>query len=176
MPQRHTSEEKQVQAYNRMMERIHDLRAGAARHGAPISLQYALAQAKETAVKLGELTQQEADLIARYLRQDLEDAGHYLAHTGRELRDWLYVDAKLIEVKLLEMFAQAADQTRLELMQLQERARHAAERHAGEITGIGTLHCAACGQLLHFHTTGHIPPCPKCRGTIFTRAPSTRPT
>ncbi|MDH5595020.1 MAG: zinc ribbon-containing protein, partial [Gammaproteobacteria bacterium] len=43
------------------------------------------------------------------------------------------------------------------------------EWHTGEVVGVGTLRCKACGELLHFHATGHIPPCPKCQKTVFNR-------
>ncbi|MCK5669240.1 MAG: hypothetical protein KAI15_09155, partial [Gammaproteobacteria bacterium] len=39
----------------------------------------------------------------------------------------------------------------------------------GEIAGFGTLVCDECGEKLHFHKSGHIPPCPKCHKTSFHR-------
>jgi Zn finger protein HypA/HybF involved in hydrogenase expression len=44
-----------------------------------------------------------------------------------------------------------------------------AEYHSGEIIGLGTLACDKCGEKLHFHNPGRIPPCPKCHGTHFHR-------
>lgn len=158
--------EKHLHAYNRMMEQVKTL----ADHLGYQNLKHAIQLAKDKAVDAGELTREEAEKIGDYLVRDLEDAGHYLADNGGELKDWLRFDLELIEERLLEMFALAADKTKLELMQLAERARRAGEYHTGNITSIGTLECTSCGELLHFHATSHIPPCPKCHGSIFRRA------
>ena len=161
--------EKLLHAYNRMMERVTALLDKAEEATAPL-LKSSIDKAKDTAVELGELTRDEAELIGAYLRRDLEDAGDYLAETGDELKHWFHFDMALIEDRLLEMFSAAADQTKLALLQLARRAQRAAEYHSGEITTVGTLRCKACGELLHFHATGHIPPCPKCHGSVFERA------
>ena len=60
-----------------------------------------------------------------------------------------------------------AETTRSRLDELAERARKVGEWHTGEITGVGILECKGCGEKLHFKTAGHIPPCPKCQGTVF---------
>lgn len=166
-PQPHSPDEKHVNAYNRMMERVKTT----ADHLGYQNLKHAIQLAKDRAVELGELTREEAEQIGDYLVRDVEDAGQYLADSGGELKDWLRFDLQLIEERLLDMFALAADKTRLELIQLAENARHAGEYHSGHITSIGTLQCVDCGELLHFHATSHIPPCPKCHGSVFTRPP-----
>ena len=160
-----TRNENHLHAYNRMMEQIKTL----ADHLGYQNLKHAIQLAKDKAVDLGELTSEEAEQIGDYLMRDLEDAGQYLADSNGEIKDWLRFDLKLIEARMLEMFALAADKTKLELMQLAERARHAGEYHTGNITSIGTLQCVACGELLHFHATSHIPPCPKCHASVFRR-------
>ncbi|MEJ2564396.1 MAG: zinc ribbon-containing protein [Gammaproteobacteria bacterium] len=159
---------KLVHAYNRMMERVKD----ALKHSDKntlAALQYNIDLAKEKAVELGELSREEAERIGDYLRRDLEDAGEYLADTGSELSSWLHFDVELVEDRLWEAFTAAADQTKLAYLELAQRAQRASEFHTGEVTTVGTLRCSSCGELLHFHGTGHIPPCPKCHSTRFTR-------
>ena len=82
---------RQVQAYQRMMERvkarIEELEQ-AEKAAFPI-LSASIEHAAEKAVELGEITREEAQLIGSYLRRDLEDAGQYLTTTGRDLRAWL---------------------------------------------------------------------------------------
>ena len=39
----------------------------------------------------------------------------------------------------------------------------------GEIAGAGTLECKECGQILRYEKPTRIPPCPKCRNTLFRR-------
>jgi len=161
--------EKLAHAYNQMMERVKDtLRE--TEHNTLAALQHSIDLAKEKAVELGELSREEAVRLGDYLRRDLEDAGEYLADSGAELGSWLHFDVELVEDRLWEAFTAAADQTKLAYLDLAQRAQRASEYHTGELTTVGSLRCSACGELLHFHGTGHIPPCPKCHNTRFTRS------
>ncbi len=157
--------DKFVQAYNRMLER---LRAAwhKAEEGAVPTLRENLDRAQEKASELGELSREEAARIADYLQRDLEDAGDYLAESGRQLGDWLSLDLEYAESRLAELFAAVVDQSRVELGQWDRRIH---ERHTGEVTGIGILECQNCGEELHFEHTGQIPACPKCGGTVFNK-------
>ncbi len=157
-----------IAAYNRMMERVRAMIDEASKKALP-TLQHRVDAAKAKAVELGELTREEAEKIGTYLKRDIEDAAEYLSGPSQEFADWLRFDIQLIEERLLEMFLTVADQTKVELMELEHEARRADAWHTGEIAGIGTLQCFDCGELLHFHATGHIPPCPVCRGTAFRR-------
>ncbi|MFQ5486897.1 MAG: zinc ribbon-containing protein [Gammaproteobacteria bacterium] len=170
MTQQDTSrEEKLIHGYNRMMERVKAAMEQVGEKTAP-RLREAIEQAKEKAVELEELTKEEAERIGEYLRRDIESAADYLASEKvQELKDWLRIDAQLIEQQLLDMFLSVADQTKLDMLQFQEQLEEASEYRTGEITGPGTLACLDCGEILHFHKTSHIPPCPKCHGTVFTR-------
>ncbi len=141
--------DRMVIAYENMLERVDEL--------------------LEKAVELNEPTREEAEKIASYVERDLHDAAGFLHKTGEEFRDWFRFDMELIENRLLDMFAKVADKTSLELGRFAEQARDASLYHTGEITGPGTLVCSECGKEMHFHKTGHIPPCAGCRGTRFAR-------
>lgn len=160
--------ERREQAYNHMVERVRHALTEAEERTAP-TLQRAVDYAKRQAVELGELTRNEAEWIGDYVRRDLHDAGEYLSREGADLRQWLRFDLELIERQLLEMFSQAADQTRLEWLRLQQELERGERYHTGEITGPGSLQCVACGEVVAFHHTGHIPPCPRCHGTEYVR-------
>jgi len=158
-----------VAAYEKMLERVHEALERAEQDTIP-SLKRSIEQAREKAVELGELSREEAERVAGYVERDMKDAAGFLGETHQELADWLKFDLRMIESRLLEMFANVADRTRVELSALAEQARQAAFYHTGEVTGPGTLVCRACGKAMHFHKTGHIPPCPKCHATKFRRA------
>jgi hypothetical protein len=162
-------QEKLVAAYDRMMERLHHAIEQAESKTRP-SLEKNLANAKDKAIELGELTREEADRVAAYLKRDLDDAADYLVETRAEFSDWLKFESSLLESKAGEWFAQVADQTRLEWDNLKRQARESEFYHSGEVTGPGSLSCTACGQTLNFKMTGHIPPCPKCHQTRFPRS------
>ncbi len=125
-------------------------------------------KAKEKLSELGEYSEEELDKVAEYLKRDLRDAAAYIAETGEDLKSWLGFDLKLVGERLWELFSQAADQTTVELALLREQAE-LAPYHTGEIAGPGVLVCDNCGEELHFHKPGRIPPCPKCGGTSFHR-------
>ncbi|ALP52032.1 hypothetical protein Tel_02130 [Candidatus Tenderia electrophaga] len=165
--------EKQVHAYNQMMRRVKKTLGKAEKAAAP-RLRQAIENAEERAVELGELSREEAVQIGDYLRRDLQDAGEYLAgDEAQEFKDWLRIDLNLIENQLFDMFLSVADQAKLDMLDFQEQLAEATEYRTGEITGPGLLACMDCGEELHFHAAGHIPPCPKCRGTYFTRPAET---
>jgi len=162
--------DKLVQAYNQMLERARHIIDGAENKALP-TLRSSIDKARETAVELEELSHEEAEKIAYYLKRDMQDAGKYLAESSEELGGWLRFDLDRIEERLLEIFSRVADQTRIEWVELQQELEQDPPYHSGEITGPGTLYCASCNEALHFHHTARIPPCPKCRNGSFLRWP-----
>jgi predicted RNA-binding Zn-ribbon protein involved in translation (DUF1610 family) len=160
------TKDKLVQAYDTMLSRLKEVWHDIEEKALP-TLKEGLDVAKQKASELGELSREEADKVAEYVRRDLNEAGEFLSENGRQLKDWLSFDLEYAESRLAEMFAGLADTTRIELEKIAERARKVGEWHTGEITTIGILRCVECGELLHFDKTGHIPPCPKCHGTVF---------
>jgi len=123
---------------------------------------------RDDVVALNKFSDDEIVKLEGYLKRDLIDAARYLDHTGKELKDWLGFDLALIKHELWERFSAAADQTTVALDHLKLQAEIVGYR-TGEITGLGRLVCDQCGEKLHFHKPGHIPPCPKCNTTHFHR-------
>lgn len=170
MPQNHNQKDNSlVDAYNQMMARIKDAIENAEASAAP-TLQKAIDHAKQQAIHLGEITLEEAEEIGNYIKRDINDAAEYLMETSHEFSEWLMLDIDIIEQKVLELFLSVADKTRVELAQLAQPSCQISQYYTGEITGPGSLVCEACGETIHFTTTDHIPPCPKCKNTCFKRA------
>jgi phosphoserine phosphatase len=132
------------------------------------ALHHLIDELAEKSSDVTELAGEETVKIGKYLKRDLIDAATYLQKTGKAMKDWFGFDLALIEDRLRDGFSQAADQTTVELLKLKQEAQ-AAGYHTGEISGPGTLICDQCGENLHFHKAGHIPPCPKCQGTRYHR-------
>lgn len=164
-----TFNDRMIAAYDFMLTTLHRVVEGARGRGGPV-IDKGLEEAREAASELGELSREEVEEVSDYLRRDIESAGSWLGEHGEELKDWLKFDLALVEDQLLTAFSEVADRTTLELKELEIRAAMRGEWHTGEYTTIGTLTCTGCGEELHFHRTGHIPPCPKCKGTRFTRS------
>ena len=108
-----------IESYNQMMRRVKDTIDNAEAHTMP-TLQKALEQAQQQAIHLGEVTLEEADEVARYIRHDINDAAEYLMESSHEFSDWLLLDIEIIEQKVLELFLSVADKTRLELQQFSQ--------------------------------------------------------
>ena len=157
-----------VSADEAMLERVHEAADDAEKKTVPW-LREALADARDKAVELEELTREEAEKVSRYVERDLHDAASFIAESGQEFREWLSFDWKLMQNRMLDMFAGMADQTSDALKGFADQAREASLYHTGEITAPGVLRCTSCGEDLHFKRTGRIPPCPKCSATRFQR-------
>lgn len=157
-----------VQAYDRMLQRAEQaLGSATARSGS--ALIDALQTARDEAAKLGELTREEAERVHHFISRDLYAAGRHLAEEEREVADWLRLGLLVAEQDVLGRFARLAETAKLEFRHLEKAKQRYDEWHTGEATTIGTLCCRACGELIHFQRTGRVPPCPKCRGTMYTR-------
>lgn len=169
MPNSHELNEKLVQGYKRLLESSKEILDVTKKEAKPAVLD-AIEKGKEKAAELAELTAEEIDKVSDFVVRDLHDAAEYIAVGERELGDWLRIDALLIEDKFLEAFSNMVDHTGMALKEIAENAKRASEWHTGEITSAGTLVCSKCGEVLHFHNAGHIPPCPKCHATVFSRS------
>lgn len=158
-----------IRAYNNMLLRVKDSMHELRVKQAP-KLQEHLTQAKQKAVELGELTEHEAEKIADYLKRDIEGAAQFMSTANKRFQDWLVLDWQTVEAKLFDMCRQVADQSVLEWRRLRQRLPlRTLQYRSGEITGIGSLKCSNCSQIMNFSKTSRIPPCPKCHKTEFQR-------
>lgn len=126
-------------------------------------------EAKNKAVELDQLTEEDAKQLVEWLKRDFSDVIHYLSETENELEDWLGFEVTFIKSTIIQKLLETADKTTLQLLRMKENSHLPSIYHTGEITGPGTLICDECQENLHFHKAGRIPPCPKCNGTQFHR-------
>jgi hypothetical protein len=103
------------------------------------------------------------------LRRDLDDAINYVSETEYAFKDWLGFETSIIKTSFIKALLETADPTTLALLRMKDNAHEPYVYHTGEIAGYGTLICDECGENLHFHEAGKIPPCPKCHKTTFHR-------
>jgi len=137
-------------------------------HQSGAALHHMIGEIRGETPALKQLKEEDVVKLEGYVKRDLIEAARYRDKTGKPLHDWLGFDMSLIKHEFFELFSAAADKTTTELMRLKLQAENA-EYHTGELTGLGTLVCDQCGEKLHFHKPGHIPPCPKCISTHFHR-------
>ena len=164
-----SNNEKHLRFYEQMLNRTKEFLTDA-KQGLTPRLEHILELAKDKASELGELSVEEIDKVSNYLRRDVYDAANFIAEDRGELKDWLRFDIEQVEDRILDSLSLLVDPTKVDLADLREQAERFGEWHTGEITGPGTLVCNACGEELHFHKTGHIPPCPKCKASKYHRS------
>ncbi|MGV6827585.1 MAG: zinc ribbon-containing protein [bacterium] len=160
--------EKLVNAYDSMMEHVHELLHKGNEKAGP-AIKEAVVEARERMVSLGELTREEAEKISDYLERDLKEAATFIQETGQDFREWFRFDVELIEKRFLDLFVGVADQTSIQLRQWAEQAKHSSTYKTGEVTGPGTLTCKKCNVDQQFHKTTRIHQCPNCGGGEFKR-------
>jgi hypothetical protein len=154
--------------YERLFEQVVEGFHKAEKASAPV-LHQLIDDAKEEAVKLEKVTRDEGEKLAQWLKQDIHEAAHYLTETGQELEDWLGFESNILQSVALEKLLKTADKATVQMLALKMELARRMTPHTGEVTGAGTLVCDKCGEKLHFHKAGKIPPCPKCHATEFHR-------
>ncbi len=162
--------DKLLKIYDKIMDQVAE-----AVHTADVALQPTLEEmidnATELAQKAQDISVKDAKEFSQYLKRDLDDVLHNIHQQGKELNDWLRFDYELIEDKFIDIVANAADKTWLSLNDLKKSNRVAIIYKTGEITAPGIIDCVHCSQPMQFKKSTHIPPCPKCHKTEFTRKP-----
>ncbi len=129
-----------------------------------------VAKARDKLFAAEEITEEQGQKLAEYLERDLRDMGHHLAETGRDLKDWLGFETALLEDWFASLLLQAADRTEVEWLKMKmEAATERPTYRTGEVALPGTFECSKCGERLHLHKAGYIPPCPRCQTTEFRR-------
>lgn len=110
-------ESQRIHAYNHMMQRIKN-NIEDRQLPVPPSLQQAIDSARNQAIHGGELSHAEADEIAAYIKQDINDAAEFLVESSHDFSEWLMLDIEIIEQKILRLFLSVADTTRIQLDRL----------------------------------------------------------
>ena len=155
-------------AYETMYEHVADNLHKAKDKSGPLIHQL-VDEAKEKAKEIEEVTEEDAEKLTAWLKRDFDEVSRYLSETEYAVKDWLGFETSLIKNAMIRMMLEAADKTTVELLRMKENAHKPYDYRTGEIAGFGTLICDECGEKLHFHKAGKIPPCPRCHKTSFHR-------
>lgn len=156
------------EAYDTMYEHVSENLHKAKEKSGPV-IHELIEEARQKVVELEDVADEDAEKLAKWLRRDLDDVISYLSETEYAFKDWLGFETSIIKRSLINAMLETADQTTLALLRMKDNAHEPYDYHTGEIAGYGTLICDECGEKLHFHQAGKIPPCPKCHKTRFHR-------
>lgn len=161
-------DKKLEKAYQSMVKHTQEALSNFEEHTLP-AIQEALAKAKEKAIELEELTEEEAEKIAHYLKRDIQAVGKELKTSGQELETLVKNDLILLGNKFWEMIASNVDESKIELFKFEKEFCHPVEYKTGEVTAAGTLVCNSCGHKIVVEKSRRIPKCPACKATVFSK-------
>lgn len=156
------------QAYEKLFETVAEEWKKVEEKTEPV-LHELILKAKEKLLAAEEITEEQGEKLAEYLERDLQDLGRHLAEEGRELKDWLGFETALLEDYFADLLLSVADKTEVEWLKLKLQAVERPIYRTGEVAMPGVFECVKCGEKIHLHKAGHIPPCPKCHHTEFKR-------
>jgi len=131
------------------------------------SMEVALEKANEHLTTIGEFSAEQGEELKKYLARDLDQTIESAHQLGEEAKvklnpSRLSAGALASLVNVLELSTNA-------LQKLTAKTKEQMTYSTGEVASAGTFTCQSCDQKLQLKATGHIPPCPKCHATHFTK-------
>jgi len=155
---------KLAQQYDKLASKFKELYLAGKERGRG-SMAVALEKAHEQMTAVGEFSAERGAELKKYMARDLEQTIADAQHLGEEAKERLHPSR--LGAGALSSLASVLELTSNALHSLSEKTKEKLVYRTGEVTSAGTLTCQACGQTVHLKETGHIPPCPKCSGTLF---------
>ena len=131
------------------------------------SMTMALDKAQEKLTALGEFSTERGEELKKLLARDLDQTISDSHHLGDEAKELL--NPARLGAGALASLASVLELTSKALHTLSNKTKESLSYKTGEMTSAGTLTCQGCGQKVHLKVTGHVPPCPKCKGTLFNK-------
>lgn len=160
---------KALEAYNRMLEKVQSRLTEVEKQSAD-TLREGIDEAVDAETHIAELTREEIDLLATYVRRDVSHLMQFVDETGDGVGDWLRLDLALLERQLRDLLFSIADQTRLDTLELEHKLDHDPGQYvSGEIATAGVLRCVNCEHMVCLVETSHIQPCDACGSHYFER-------
>ncbi|ABC32025.1 predicted metalloendopeptidase [Hahella chejuensis KCTC 2396] len=175
MKQEDKAPEHVVQAYNNILQRVEKSLADVEVKTWE-TIKQEIDQAVEFEQGLAKLTKEEWNLLEAYVKRDMKELYHFVAETGKGLREWLKLDLDLIEQRIGDALLSIADKTLVDLEKLDYQLHHDPGTYvAGEVACPGVLRCDQCGKMVCLVETSHIDACHRCQGIYFQRLTSRWP-
>jgi hypothetical protein len=157
---------KLAQQYDKLAKKFNELYLTGKERGRE-SMSVALEKAREQMTAVGEFSAEHGEVLKQYLARDLDQTISDAQKLGEEAKERFH-PARL-GAGALSSLAAALEFTGNALHSLGVKTKEKLTYRTGEVTTAGTLTCQACGQAVHLKQTGHVPPCPKCSGTLFNK-------
>jgi isocitrate dehydrogenase len=155
-----------AEQYDKLASKFNELYLAGKERGRE-SMSVALDKAHEQLTALGEFSAEQGAELKQYLARDLDQTISDAQQLGEEAKERFH-PARL-GAGALSSLATVLESTSNALHSLSNKTKETLTYRTGEMTSSGTLTCQACGQKVQLKKTGHVPPCPKCNGTLFNK-------
>jgi Zn finger protein HypA/HybF involved in hydrogenase expression len=155
-----------AEQYDKLASKFNELYLAGKERGRE-SMSVALDKAHEQMTALGEFSAEQGAELKQYLARDLDQTISDAQQLGEEAKERFH-PARL-GAGALSSLATMLEFTGNALHSLSSKTKETLTYRTGEMTSSGTLTCQACGQKVQLKKTGHVPPCPKCNGTLFNK-------
>ena len=158
--------EKLAQYYDKLAGKFNEIYLAGKDRGRE-AMNLALEKAHEHMKSLGEFSTEQGEQLKQYLARDLDQAIIGAQKLGDKAKDRLH-PARL-GAGAISSLATALELTSHALHTLSLKTQETLTYTTGEMTSAGTLTCLKCGHKMQLKKTGHVPPCAKCHGTVFSK-------
>jgi hypothetical protein len=158
--------EKLEQQYDKLAGKFNELYLAGKERGRE-SMAVALEKAREQLTALGEFSSEQGEVLKQYLARDLDQTISDVQQLGDEAKVRLH-PARL-GAGALSSLSTVLELTGNVLHSLSVKTKEKLTYKTGEMTSAGTLTCQSCGHQVQLKKTGHVPPCSKCNGTLFSK-------
>ncbi len=155
---------KLAEQYDKLASKFNELYLAGKERGRE-SMEEALDKAREQLTALGEFSAEHGEKLKHYLARDLDQTLFDAQRLGEEAKERFH--PARMGAGALSSLAAVLEFAGNALQTLSDKAKSSLTYKTGEMTSAGTLTCQACGQKVQLKSTGHVPPCPKCNGTLF---------
>ena len=154
--------------YQQLLERI-VIKISEERYLTEEALAQWLIKAEEFLEAAGELSQEEIELMAAYLKRDLQAFADSMDPDSNSDSPSIWLSSLVDTV--WHALAEVTDKTQVEWRELAEDLAHDGVYRAQEWVGLGILKCTACGNQQEIYHATQLSPCSKCKGETFQRKP-----
>ena len=167
MEQIHLEKTKLAPQYDLLAHKFNEIYLAGKERGRE-SMTAALEKANRQLTKAKAYSEEHGEELKQYLARDLDQTISYAQKLGNKTKDQF--NPSRLGAGALHSLATALDFTGEKLHSLSDKTKQTITFKTGEITSAGTLSCQKCEQKMHLAHTGHVPPCPKCNGILFTKS------
>jgi isocitrate dehydrogenase len=158
---------KMAEEYDKLASKFTELYLSGRERGRDAMLE-ALDKAQKQLLKVEVIGAEYGEELKQLLARDLDQVITNAQRLGGEAKEKFHPSR--LGAGALASLANALELTSNALHNMSDKTRTAITYKTGEVTSAGTLTCQACKAQIQLKETAHIPPCPKCAHTLFSKS------